>query len=82
MSKTAGSYYRGLRLTINQAPGDKPCIVTLSTKPLDRAWDEWSLLFPAIRVPVPVGGIDGYQAILRLAADTIESLLEAERHYR
>lgn len=81
MPDRARSYYRGLRLNITQSPGDRPCIVTLATKPLDKAWDDWSLLFPAIRVPVPEGGISGYQDILRLCVTVIEELLEVDRRY-
>lgn len=80
--RRARSCYRGIRVTINQTGLDKPCLVSLSTKQLDRAWDEWDLLFPAIRVPIPEGGIDGYTGILRLIGAAFEALLEADQRYR
>lgn len=52
MSRRAGSLYRGFRVTLTEVPGSDACIVTLATKNLQDRWDEWSLLFPALRVPL------------------------------
>lgn len=77
----AGSYYAGIRVTLTQPPDpDSPCIVTVSTKQTYQPWDQWDLLFPAIRVPV--GPVNGYTDVLRTLCATIESLLEADREYR
>lgn len=80
--RTAVSHYRGLRLTINQTGPDKPCLVSLSVKEMDKPWDQWDLLFPAIRVPIPPGGLDGYESCLTAVGSAIEALLEADRRYR
>jgi hypothetical protein len=44
------SRYRGLRVQITQAPGMDSCLVTVAVKGLSAHWDEWSLVFPALRV--------------------------------
>lgn len=81
-SQPARSHYRGIRVTINQTGPEKPCLVTVSTKQLDRSWDQWDLLFPAIRVPVAPEGIDGYVGILRLIQSAFAALIEADQRYR
>lgn len=82
MSKRkAGSFYRGIKVTLTQAPGDRPCVVTVATKRADRPWDEWDLLFPAVRVPVPDSGIRGYTDILRLLVSAVEELIAADQRY-
>lgn len=78
----ARSHYRGLRLSVTQAPGDRPCIVTLATKAADRPWDDWSLLFPAIRVPMPPQGINSYEGILEVVVAAVQAVLRADRDYR
>lgn len=81
MSKPAQSVYRGIRLTVTQPPDpDSPCIVTLAVKELYKPWDDWSLLYPAIRVPVR--DIASHEDVLRAVARTIEALIDADRKYR
>lgn len=81
-TKPAQSYYRGIRVSITQSDLERPCLVTVATKHLDKHWDEWDLLFPAIRVPIPVGVPDDYTFILRLVADAVEALIAADKQYR
>lgn len=80
--RVAQSIYRGIRLNITQQSLEKPCLVTLATKQLDRAWDQWDLLFPAIRVPVPPDGVNGYLGILSVVNAAIQALDEADKRYR
>lgn len=76
----AKSLYKGLRITLTQAPGDSPSILCVSVKHPAGRWDEWNLLFPALRVPHRE--LDGYGAVLALLAETVETLLEAEEGSR
>lgn len=77
----ARSIYRGIRVGITQRDLDGPCLVTLSTKQLDQPWDEWDLLFPAIRVPIPDEGVGGYQDILKVAVSAVQALIRADQQY-
>lgn len=77
----AQSIYRGVRLTITQPPdGDQPCIVTLAVKQTYQPWDQWDLIFPAIRVPV--GPLEGYSDVLKAVGRVLEGVLESDRQYR
>ena len=80
--RRARSCYRGIRVTITQTGTDTPCLVSVSTKQLDEAWDQWDLLFPAIRVPIPPDGVNGYLGILSLVGSAFEALMEADERYR
>jgi hypothetical protein len=44
------STYRGLRVTLTQPVGGDTCVVSVSVKREADGWDEWSLLFPSIRL--------------------------------
>lgn len=74
------SMYRGIRVTLTQAPGDRPSILTLSVKHVGRQWDEWNLLFPAIRVPARE--LTGYRDVLVVMVQAVEALLAAEEESR
>jgi len=43
------SRYAGMRVTLTQTLGSDQCLVTVSVKGRQDGWDEWTLLFPAIR---------------------------------
>lgn len=75
----AKSLYTGLRLTVTQQDPSRPCVVTLSTKQRESLWDDWNLLFPAIRVEVQP--LNGYDDVLRAVVATVEALLSADRLY-
>lgn len=47
---TAHSLYRGLRVTITQLPDGGATLVTVAAKGPRQRWDEWSLLYPAVRM--------------------------------
>lgn len=79
-SPRARSLYRGLRMTLTQAPGDSPSVLTLSVKHESGRWDEWNLLFPAIRVAHQP--LEGYRDVLTVAVRAVEALLEAEERSR
>lgn len=49
-SRTAHSLYRGLRVTLTQLPGGGATLVTVASKGERDRWDEWSLLYPAVRM--------------------------------
>lgn len=49
-AETAHSLYRGLRVTITQLPDGGATLVTVAAKSHSARWDEWSLLYPAIRM--------------------------------
>lgn len=76
----ARSLYRGLRLTVTQPPDQGPSVLTLAVKHPAGKWDEWNLLFPALRIPHRE--LDGYEAVLRLVAETVATLLTAEEESR
>lgn len=38
-----------MRITLTQTLGSDQCLVTVSVKGRQDGWDEWSLLFPALR---------------------------------
>lgn len=67
------STYKGLRVTVVQAPGDRPAILTVAVKPEAAGWDEWHLLFPALRVPHRELVSSG--DVLALLAEVVEDLL-------
>lgn len=75
----AKSYYRGLRVTLTQSPDSRVCLVGVSTKAAEAPWEDWNLLFPAIRVPARE--VNGYESVLRLLVDTIEGLLLADKKF-
>lgn len=52
MSGPARSAYRGFRVTLTEVPGADHCFVTLATKNAQQHWDEWTMLFPALRMPL------------------------------
>lgn len=52
MTAPAASRYRGLRLTITQAPGSDKVWLTIAAKTWQGRWDEWSLIVPAMPVEV------------------------------
>lgn len=79
-SLRARSTYRGLRVTITQPPGDRPLVLTLSAKGEGSRWDEWNLLFPAIRVPTRE--ILDYRDVLTVVIQAVEALLLAEEESR
>lgn len=79
--RPARSLYRGLRVSIVQRDLDTPCLVTLATKRLDAPWDQWDLLFPAIRVAVDPRDSDGYQGILRTVVRAVEELIRVDSQY-
>lgn len=77
MSKPAKSNYAGVRLTVTQPPDQgAPCIVTLATKQTHQPWDQWDLLFPALRMPVR--DIDSYVGILEAVRGVLQALIESE----
>lgn len=51
--RKAVSAYRGLRITVTQHPEQDNAYVSLSVKQVSGRWDEWALLFPALRVDAP-----------------------------
>lgn len=68
------STYRGLRLTVTHTPEDGPSFLTLAVKSEVGGWNEWSLLFPAVRVPHRP--LQDHRDVLALAAECLEGLLE------
>lgn len=44
------SLYRGMRLTVTEGPNGDWCLITVSVKQLHGKWDEWTMLFPALRL--------------------------------
>jgi len=50
--RAAASLYRGIRVTLVQAPLTHTALVTVSVKGAAQRWDEWSLLFPALRADI------------------------------
>lgn len=76
----AKSHYRGLRVTVTQNPGHGASLVSVAVKPPRGAWDEWSLLFPAIKVETMK--VDDYTGVLKVVIATVEALLEADEKYR
>jgi hypothetical protein len=79
--RPARSLYRGIRVSITQRDLETPCLVTLATKQLNAPWDQWDLLFPAIRVPVDPRDSDGYQGILRTVVRAVEELIRVDSEY-
>jgi len=72
----ARSTYKGIRVTLTQTPGDRPAILTLAVKGETARWDEWNLLFPAIRVPHRP--LSDYRDVLAVVCSAVETLLAAE----
>lgn len=68
------STYKGLRLTVVQAPDERPMVLTVAVKRESAGWDEWGLLFPALRVPHRP--MDSSGDVLALVAEIVEQLLE------
>ena len=56
MSRPAESRYRAVRLTVTAHPQGGPAIVTVAVKQPTGRWDDWHLLFPAIRCPLGAPG--------------------------
>jgi hypothetical protein len=52
----ASSNYRGLKLTVTQSPEGDYALVSLSVKSTGNRWDEWTLVMPALRVPLESAG--------------------------
>lgn len=68
MGNIAASNYRGLKVTVTQVPEREHCLVTVSTKEILKPWDDWSLLFPAIRVPSrELNGVDEVLELVQVA---------------
>jgi len=70
---TARSLYRGLRVTVTQLPADGACLVMVATKPERGHWDEWNLIYPAIRLEPRV--FDSHEAVLEALQAVIGRLL-------
>lgn len=43
------SRYNGIRISLSQPPGGGATFITIAVKHHTGGWDEWSLLYPAIR---------------------------------
>lgn len=80
--RKARSVYRGIKVCITQTDLETPCLVSISTKHLNKPWDDWSLVFPAIRVPIPESPAGSYQDILSLVAASVQALIRADAEYR
>lgn len=76
---TALSVYNGIKVTITQAPGDRPAVVTVAVKQREDHWDDWNLLYPAIRVPLR--DIKGHRDVLRTIVDVVEELIRVDDEY-
>lgn len=75
----AQSLYRGLRVTLTQAPDGEFALVGVSVKPQSGSWDDWSLLFPPVRIETRE--IAGSQDALKLLGEIISGLTEASADY-
>lgn len=71
--RTAQSLYRGLRVTVTQLPDDGACLVSVATKAEKARWDEWNLLYPAIRIEART--FDSHEAVLEALQTVIGDLL-------
>lgn len=79
-SAKARSNYRGLKVTLTQKPDGGVCLVSVSTKAAEAGWEDWNLLFPALRIQARP--VSGYADVLRLLCDTLQGLLDADIEHR
>lgn len=79
MSKSkrpARSNYLGLRITVTQLPEQPTALVNLSTKAAHGRWDDWSLLYPSLRVPLRE--VRDHRDILRVIVDAVQDLIDLD----
>lgn len=76
-ARPAQSLYAGLRVTVTRSPvQDGPLWVTVAIKQVTGRWDEWSLLFPAVKVRGPDASIDGWLEVLEYVIQELEATSE------
>lgn len=64
----ARSGYRAIRVTLTNRPGGDVAFLTVAVKRPTGRWDEWDLLFPAVRTDA--SGLHSY-------ADVLEAMITA-----
>jgi len=69
----AQSRYRGLRLTVTQLPNDGALLVGVAVKAERAHWDDWNLLYPAVRLEPQA--LDSHMAVLECLQGVIQHLL-------
>lgn len=72
----AESRYRAVRLTVTAHPHGGASVVTVAVKQPTGRWDDWSLLFPALRCP-----LDSPSHALEVLEQAQEALAAVYRAY-
>lgn len=67
--------YRAIRVTLTNRPGGDVAFLTVAVKRPTGRWDEWDLLFPAIRTTAE--GLHSYEDVLE---SMISALQDIQRH--